>query len=382
MQTSNFFRETSVTDYLATMNDLHFDGKLTVPIIAIDNGFAQYNAAMLVLSNENGSVVPEIKEIVMPAIAARGQQLNSTMGGTTGLYGTVDTDEQYSVNPYVLNPVDTRNEEYPTSSLNLCLTHSILNLFGLEGQDCAIATGLPLEEFMDGEEGLNNVLIDKIVKNLKRKVYIRKKGNMSANVAFVGVYPEAIAGMVDYMVDEFGHPKSDIDPSLTRMAIDIGGNTTDLAIILPGAVIGAKLTLKLGVKHVKDKLRQLLIKRFDHDPDDSILSDALIKGTVSWFGGEDEDVSLEVEAAVSSVMNPIMAQIDSFRKNFPSMREIVGFGGGVALMESVIRERYPNITIMDNPDGANARGILKAALNFDFDIIMAGVLDHLKLSES
>lgn len=372
-QQSKFFEKTPVAQYLQDMNELGFEGRMIVPIVAMDDGYAQYNSAVLLLKKEEKEVVAEISEDVMPAIAKRGQHLHGYVGGNAGLYGTLDTNEQFSVNKHVSGPEDTRKENYPESSLNLCLTHAALDRLGLEGQQVAIVTGLPLEECMDGENGYNSTLIAKKTANLKRPVYITEKTRPSAEIVFAGVYPEAIAGIVDYMLDEFGNLRAGIDPDVVRLAIDIGGNTTDLAIILPGNIVGAKMTLKLGVKHVKDHLRRSLMKRFDLEPDDSTLEDALQEKKIQWFGGEVHVVTNEVEAAVQSVMGPIAEQIETFKKEYPSLKESVGFGGGVALMKDVIKETNPNIIVMDNPDGANARGFLKCALIYDFENIMAAV---------
>lgn len=373
-----FFEKTTTADYLQQMNELAFKGEMIVPIVAVDDGYAQYNTAILVVEKDQDSIVARIEEDVMPSLAKRGQHLHAAIGGSVHLYGTCDTGEEFTVHPFVSEPEDTRKEEYPTSSLNLCLLHAALDRLGLAGQDCAITTGLPLEQFMDGEGGTNTSLINKKVENLKRPVYVTNQSRPSARVLFAGVYPEAIAGMVDYMIDEFGEFKDGIDPSLTRLAIDIGGNTTDLAIIHEGNLVGAKLTLKQGVKHVKDRLRQLLLKRFDNEPDDSLLEEALKTKKVSWFGGESLSVESEVADAVEHVMGPLSKQIETFKKQFPSLREIIGFGGGVALMADSIREQNPNIIVVDNPSGANARGFLKCALIYHMDVIMDAVSSAMK----
>lgn len=372
------FEKKPVSEYLKQMNELAFEGRMLAPIISVDDGYAQYNTAVLFLEkSSSGDVVCTIEEDVMPSLAKRGQHLNAAVGGTVHLYGTEDTHEEFTVHRHVSDPEDTRKEEYPISSLNLCLSHSALDRLGLAGEVCAVVTGLPLEEFMDGEGGTNTGLIEKKVANLKRPVYVAKKGRKSAEIAFAGVYPEAVAGMVDYMIDEFGNLKDGIDPDLTRLAIDIGGNTTDLAIILPGNIVGAKLTLKQGVKHVKDRLEQLLRKRFDMKADETLLETALKTKKMQWFGGEIHDVEREVSDAVNYVMDPLTSQIEAFKKQYPSLREIVGFGGGVALMEEIIKEQYPNIIVVDNPSGANARGFLKCALIYHFEEIMDAVEEYL-----
>ena len=374
-----FFEKTPVSEYLKSLNSLAFEGRMLVPLVALDDGYAQFNQAVLVLTKPSeGEIKAEIVEDVMPSLAKRGQHLHGVIGGTVNLYGTVDTTEEFTVHPHVSEPEDTRREDYPVSSLNLCLTHAALDRLGLAGEVCAVATGLPLEEFMDGENGTNSKLINKKVKNLKRPVYITNSDNPSAQIAFAGVYPEAIAGMVDYLIDEFGNYREGIDPSLTRLAIDIGGNTTDLAIIHAGNVVGAKQTLKQGVKHVKDRLKQLLRKKFDHEPDDALLEQALKTKEISWFGGKSIGVAQEVDDAVNHVMGPVAKQIETFKGQFPSLREIVGFGGGVALMSESIKQQNPNIIIVENPSGANARGFLKCSIIYNLDEIMDVVKTYLE----
>lgn len=375
---AGYFKATPIAEYLKKLNREFFDGDLLCPVISVDDGYAQNNSAFLVIEGSGDKAKFKIVEDKIPSLARRGRQTTSIVGSAVNLYGVVETNEEYTVSEWVQSPEDTRTPDYSTTSLNLSLVHHMLNRMGLAGEKIALLTGLPLEQYMDGEDGTNSVLLEKKRKNLLREVYVGPRKEPSAKVVFAGIYPEAVAGIVDYMIDEYGEIKAGVNPDIVRLGLDIGGNTTDMAIVLPGNQLGAKKTLEYGVKHVKDRLRQLLMKRFECEPDDSMLETALKTKTVSWFGDDPEDVTAEVEDAIGCVMQPILAEVDLFKRRFPSLKEIVGFGGGVALMESLIRERYPNIIVLENADGANARGFLKCALLYDLDTIMMSVKDFLR----
>ncbi|SIQ98610.1 ParM/StbA family protein [Marinobacterium stanieri] len=369
----DYFKGKSVQEYLAEMNQYHFEGELIVPLVAIDDGYAQYNSALMVIEMADGEAKLKIVEDRMPALASRGRHTAGMAGGALNLYGRVDTGEEYTVSQYLANPEDTRTDDYATTTLNLMLVHAALDRLGLAGEEVAIATGLPLKQYMAGDDERNTRLIDKKCANLMSPCYIGTGSKPSAIVHSVKVYPEAVCGMIDYLVDEYGDNREGVDPNVVRLGLDIGGNTTDMAIILPGNQVGARQTIKYGVSHVKDRLRQLMNARFDLHPDEAMLEEALRTGFVQWFGGEKENVEAEVRDAISTVMDPILEAVKAFMRDFPSLREIIGFGGGMALMQNSIRERYKNIIILDNPDGANARGALKYSLLSDLEEIMEQV---------
>lgn len=377
---AGYFKTTPIAEYIAKLNKEFFEGDLLCPVVSVDDGYAQNNAAVLVIEGTGDSAVLKIIEDKIPSLARRGRHTSAVIGGAVNLYGVVESNEEYTVSEWVQSPEDTRTPDYSTTTLNLSLIHHMLNRLGLAGENVALLTGLPLEQYMDGEEGTNTILLEKKKKNLLRDVYVGPRKEPSAKVVFAGIYPEAVAGIVDYMIDEYGDMKPGVNPDVVRLGLDIGGNTTDMAIVLPGNQLGAKKTLEYGVTHVKDRLRQLLMKRFECEPDDTLLEEALMTKRVSWFGGDPEDVTAEVGDAIGCVMQPILAEVDLFKRRFPSLKEIIGFGGGVALMENLIRDRYPNIIVLDNADGANARGFLKCALLYDLDTIMSVVHTYLNAS--
>ncbi|WP_370059895.1 plasmid segregation protein ParM domain-containing protein [Neptunomonas phycophila] len=374
-KSKNYFKNIVMEQYLMQIGQV-FDTEFAMPVVAIDDGYAQCNWAFFDVEEKNGVLELEMIEGNIPSLGRRGRHTSGMAGGAVNLYGCPATGEEYTISPWVPSPEDTRSKDYPTTDLNRFLVHAVLDHLGLAGQNVIVVTGLPLQQFMDGENNTNTVLLNKKRENLMKSCHIGTARKPAAKVAYTVTYPEAVSGMVDYLIDDYGNMNPSLKPDVIRLGLDIGGNTTDLAIVLPGNQIGAFKTLELGVKHIKDKLRQLLIQRFDYEPDPQMLEEALLKKEVSWFGSDPEDVSPEVADAISFVMTPILSEIDSFKKDFPSLREIVGFGGGVALMHSSIRERYPNIIIIENADGANARGFLKYGLIYDLPAIMGSAMEH------
>lgn len=362
-----YFTTHAVADYLIALQEFFPD--MVCPVISIDDGHAQCNYAFYSINDEGGLCVVEG---AIPSIGRSGRHVSGAMGGAVGLYGCVESGAEYTISPYVAAPEDTRSKEYCTTDLNRFLIHAVLDHLGLAGHRVAVLTGLPLAQFLDGEDSVNSALIRRKHANVAKPVYIGHQRKPGAQVVHARTYPEAVSGMIDYLMDERGREQVSGDDAI-RMAMDIGGKTTDLAIVLPGSLVGAHLTIDAGVHHVKDRLKVLLVRRFGHEPDASMLEYALRNRTISWWGGEEESVEEEVADAISSVMKPILGRVNEFRKDYPSLREIIGFGGGVALMESVIKEAYPSITIVPFGDGANARGQLKYAVCYELDAIAAAI---------
>lgn len=360
MQNSLFNNDNTVKNTIEKLNAIAFDGELSLPLVACDDGYAQINFATFYI-NAEGTL--DIWEGKIPSIGQRGRQMTSLGGGSADLYTVHAGDEigdVYTISKYVPVPEDTRSDDYGTSALNLCLNHAALNALGLDKQHVALATTLPVAQYMDSDDGINRRLVDAKIENLKKIVTKGRADEPNNIVDYAAVFPEAVCGLIDYMCDAAGMMREDLDPEEVRLGIDIGGNTTDLVIVLPGFRIGAKASLHAGVNHVKDRLRQLLITRFGEEPDATILEKAVRTRSVSWWGEDPEDVSAEYEEAVKEVLLPIKQAITDFRKQFPSLSEMVGFGGGVALMEEQLRAGgLKKLIVMPNADGANARGALK-----------------------
>jgi plasmid segregation protein ParM len=351
---TNYFTDNDT--YLAELNEAF--NKLGLPSvdfipIADDDGYNQNNLAFWDVVD--GKLC--IKEHSIMSRGKRGRHVSSIGGGSVDIYQS--GDEEYTISADINDPEDTRTADYSGSSLNRFLVHAALNSVGIsDGKDVGIITGLPIGQHTRKGGEVNTKLIKNKTKNILKKVTLGIKRKPSANIVFHGVLPEAICGLVDWIMDDNGKIVRDAD--MVRMVMDIGGNTTDMAVILPGSKVAEIKTAPFGVSHMRDNLRTLLEDKLELTLDSMLLDNAL-KTKVAVVYGEEIDVSVEWDKAVTTVLNDIFHEADAVRKKYPSIGETVGFGGGMVLCQELVAEKYKNIAVIDRPDGANARGALKFA---------------------
>ena len=350
-QYENYFKDTE--SYLSELNQaFKSKGLPETPhiLVADDDGYNQNNLAFWVV--DNGKL--QIGEAKIKSRGKRGRHLQTFGGSGVGIYSS--GEDEYTISQNLAEPEDTRSDDYCKTPLNRFLAHSALNSIGITNDEKVILiTGLPIAQYMK-TDGINEKLIKSKTANMKTPVKLGPNKTPSAEIVYHGVLPEAISGIVDWIMDEDGSVVN--DPNITRMALDIGGNTTDMAVIMPGNEVGKVATAKFGVSHMRDALKTLLEDKFEMALDSKVMDEALEDGVAHIFG-EANDVSAERETAITKVLKDIFHSADTFRKEFPSIREMVGFGGGVALCQEVLTKKYPQLKTMANPDGANARGALK-----------------------
>lgn len=330
---------------------------LPVPLIGVDDGYDQIKTAYWAL--ENGQLAIHVEKI--KSRARRGVHAHAVGGQGMGVFTT--GGEKYTVRDTMNSHEDTRSDDYPKSMLNRVLLHAGLRNLGLGGgQGVAVVTGLPPKAFYSdvSATGVNEKLVEDKTENMMVPVRYGIDQNPGAEILFHGTFPEAIAGMIDYLIDDQGRPREGVNQDQTLMGLDIGGNTTDLVVMAPGNEVLQKETIRFGVSHMRDRLRGLLESKHDLPLDDLLLDQAIATRKMHPFG-ETKEVDEEWEKAVNDVLVDIFSETERFRKRYPSLSGMVCFGGGAALCSEVIKARYPSVKMMPNPDGANARGFLKMA---------------------
>lgn len=344
-----YFKDVNMKEYLN-----HVGFGLTCPLVAIDDGYDQTNAAFWGL--EDGILM--IKEKKIKSRGKRGRHAISMQMTGVGLYAS--GGDVYTIRD-TMDHEDTRTDDFPKKPLNRFLVHAILNEIGItNGQEVAVVTGLPLTTYMPEMGEINTRLIEAKTDNMKVPVTTGINNSQSAKIAYHGVFPEAIAGLADYLIDNNGNVRDGMDFEQVRMVLDIGGRTTDMAIVLPGNDIGAIETIELGVSNMRDGLRKRIENKLEITLDSMCLDQALQTKVCSIFG-EDHDVTKEWEEAVSEILKLIFTSAEDLRRKYPSIRETICFGGGAALCEQMIKDQFPFVKMAENPDGANARGYLKFA---------------------
>ncbi|MDQ2077519.1 ParM/StbA family protein [Marinimicrobium sp. ABcell2] len=367
----SYFKQIEMSRYLADLSK-QFGSELPLPLVANDDGYDQQNLAYWMI--KDGELT--IGEDKIKSRAKRGRQASALDMGASGLFSSEGVD--YTVSES-LDYEDTRSDEYPKTILNRILVHAGLNSIGLsDATPVAVVTGLPLKEYAPRMGEINTSLIDDKAKNMMQPVTVGSARQPSARVCFHGTYPEAIAGIADYLIDNKGQLREGLDPAAVRMALDIGGKTTDMAVIIngrDGMQIAAMQTIDMGVSNIRDILSGLVEDRVGFRLDQILRDQALNERIVEAFD-ESHDVADLWEQAVTEVFSQIFAEADKMRRKHPSIKELVCFGGGAALGEEVIRAKFPSVKMVENPDGANARGFLKFATTTELEQILAKVLAY------
>lgn len=328
--------------------------KMSRKIVGVDDG----HYAIKVV-DEEGRCFSE------PSRAQHGKQVAAMIGQSNSevFYTVKDTDEVFTVGPFLPNPEDTRFNGFPTSSLNLVLVHNALRAAGFGGQQVKIASGLPVNAYFLGNTEQNKVLIEAKQKNLSRPVEcgIHAVATIAENV----VVAEAIAAYFDSMIDMNGKPTEYYEEfkSSTVGVIDIGGKTTDCAVILPGAnAIDMKRTgsSDIGVLTMYDAINARIKAKEDFELPPNKL-EKLVRTKTLVAGGEKIDVSDIVEDEMKKLAEKIFSAIHPKIGSGRDLEYILIVGGGALLLKDYMKAHFKHALIPERPEFANARGMLKAA---------------------
>lgn len=301
--------------------------------------------------------------------ARQGRHVINSMGGETGLYTTGeqggDGEVSYTVNAFITEPVSTRFDEFPISPLNRVLVHHALAKSGLGGKKCAIATGLPFSHYYDNGER-NDVLIEAKRKSLAKPV--TSENRKLAEIAKNFVTTEGIAAYMDQLMTMDGD-ETPLCADLTGTTvgvIDIGGRTTDIAVMLPqednsGAQIDVARSGSdmRGMLMLNDRMGARLRQKFRFSNiDPSELEKAVRNGRFNW-DCETQDVSdillEEKQEVMSEILQIIKAKIGMGKE----LGRLVIVGGGSLILRDQLKEHFPKAIYPDEPQYANSRGMYK-----------------------
>lgn len=307
----------------------------------------------------------------MPSRAATGRQgfsLGLGLGNKDEDDGAVfyETEEgqAYTVSEYLTAFEDTRFGDYPKSQLNRVLVHAALRRAGFGGRSVKITTGLPVSYYYGSNGQPNQPLIDAKVANLRKSVVC---GDIPmAKILSNTVTTEAVASFVDQLMGIDGVQSDDFD-ELTQAptgVIDVGGKTTDCAVVLPGMMVDSKRSGSndVGVLSLMEAVSSRLRTHFELDTPllPSRIETALRTGVVKHYG-KDQDVSAivnaEKERLTEQVMNAVRAKVGSGA----DLDQVLFVGGGALVLKDQLLKHFPNARVPEKPEFANARGMLKIA---------------------
>lgn len=317
--------------------------------VGVDDGFACTDVVVM----EGPKVV---KEIVISSRARPGANgVTSITGELDGPFPCYETEGvQFTVGE-LPDAESARFDEYPFSPMNRAIVHHALRVAGLAGRDVQIATGLPLSRFYLGDKP--NAEVIKRKDESIRKAVASMDGTPVANIVKHQVFAEGLGAYIDYLLDDEGNERADDDETVG--VIDIGGRTTDCAVVLPGRRIDHARcgSADVGVLNVVELVRASLQKELNVDAPGALVEKALRTKTMKLWG-KPTDISGIVDAAIKQVTDSAMREVSRrFGAGF-DLDRILLVGGG-ALVLSEVAKHFRQASIPEKPEFANARGFGK-----------------------
>lgn len=310
-------------------------------------------------------VTDDGQKIYVPSRVSNGAQVISIgEGADDNMYDA--GGQSYTVSEE-LPPIDTRFGDYGLSDINRVLVNHALIKAGLGGQDVRIVTGLPVSDYYVGN-AQNTDFIDRKVKSLvENKVVNRNPAIKCAKIAAHSVVSEAIAAFFDLLINSDGSVNGTIKAMIADGPIgivDIGGKTTDSAVIINGGKgvdASRSGTAKLGALSLNDSLDVRLKHQFSLDSlTPARVERAVMTGKLRIFK-EEQDVSALVNEEKHSLAVQIISEIKRKFRDAADLECVFFVGGGSLLLKDQLANLYPHAQVVDDPQFANARGMLKIA---------------------
>lgn len=266
--------------------------------------------------------------------------------------------------------VDTRTNDYPTSSVNRALVHYALRHAGVVGP-VSLVSGLPVDRFYEGALP-NQALIEAKRRNLLRPIRCLAPVEVPV-IEQHKVLSEAVAAYFDARYDDDGQPNREffeLSQDMPVAVVDVGGKTTDTAVVREGGTgLYKELsgTADIGSLTFCDQLDRSLRKEFALNQPINIkyLERAVQTGKYTLYG-KGYDVSEIVNRELASFADQVRFETEKRLKDASAFGRTLFVGGGAEMLKSMRDRVFPNlpaeaVTVPPNPGYANARGMAKAA---------------------
>jgi plasmid segregation protein ParM len=337
--------------------------------VAVDDGYAAtkcYAAA--------GPAGRPVRLVVPTAVRAghHGMSgIDGSAGPELGLYET--GGHRYTAGDRVVGE-ETRFDDFHTSEINRVAVHHALHMAGFTGRRVNLITGLPVGDFYLG--GKRNVgLIQRKIDNLGVPVDVSGAAPDAAiTIGRARVFAQAVSAYLDYALIDDGAgnlmPRQGLDDEVPVCVVDIGGRTTDYAVIMAGERGQHVLQDRSGHENVGVLDVQELVAReiglrhgFKERLSGRLYDRAIRTGRVKVFQ-DVEDVSDIVAAAVGEVGSRIERIVNRYVGSGADLSAVLFVGGGAELFRSVAG-RFRNGMVAEDPEFCNVRGMMKYALISD-----------------
>ncbi|CAG9170059.1 ParM/StbA family protein [Cupriavidus pinatubonensis] len=309
---------------------------------------------------QNKTVTSEGTKLSIPSLVRAGFTLTTIGEDDAGAGGYETEGRQFTVDAEV-DGEDTRFDDYALTEINRVLVNHALHLAGLSGKRIVLATGLPFQSFFrPGTNEPNQDLIDKKIANLKLPVSAIN-GQEAPVIIEQQVTAQGLAAYVDYLTGDNGEIRDNVDPGAPVAVLDIGGRTTDTVTVYGGGKLDhvASGTGNIGISNVFDHIANELKRQFNVARIRVATLDQVARHRKIRLRGQEHDVGEIVDAAVQEVGQQILREVKRRIGDAAEMDTVLLVGGGAALMHDLVRNEYPHCQVPDDPEFANARGMLK-----------------------
>lgn len=319
--------------------------------IGIDDGYAE---TKIVLSTGECFRIPS---------QAKAGEMNqiSINGSDTTVFPYATSEGNYIIGD-IREADSTAFDDYPLSALNRVIVSHALYMAKIDpAAKLFICTGLPVKKFYLAGK-INKVFIKKKMDNLLKNDVKSLGGYRVPEIIKHEVVSEGIAAWMDVVMQRNESGKLVIDKEIAKLRIaiiDIGGRTTDIAVIENGNLdISRSSTIDVGMLAVKDAVIDAIVNRYEISPSVDQMNEVLTHKTIKLWG-KTESVSDLVEIAQKSVLARIKSECKRCLGNAADLDKVVFVGGTVVEVEKYLDGWFKNQSIGDNPGFANGRGMQK-----------------------
>lgn len=330
---------------------------VTAPaIVAVDDGYAQVK---LYGDGEGAPVIRSLRSSVRNGRHSIGELSGD---GAISSY-TTEEGQQYTVSDLVKGE-STQFDGFHTSPMNRVLINHALIEAGYSGKPVVLWAGLPVGDFYEGSTK-NQAAIDAKIANLRRAVTSDVPGGpVPAELVGIRIGCQAVSAFVDWFIDDDFNER---DVDISRVAVvDIGGRTTDIALILNGSAFDPSRsgTENIGALDVHASLNALVNSEFrTRDAYSAAMLDKAARTGEIRLWGKTHDITHLVNAAVAEHRASLERCIRQRLGGASDIDAVIFVGGGSGLFRG-IEEMFPHGAIASDPEFSNARGLYKYAKVF------------------
>jgi plasmid segregation protein ParM len=220
-------------------------------------------------------------------------------------------------------------------------------------EPAAVVTGLPVSHYTQER-------VRQVQDLLGHAHDVRiSSGEALIKVEKIKVIPQPFGSFFDLILNDEGKLK-DPDKIRDRVGIiDIGFQTTDLALATPQFIESSSGSLDVGVRSIADQLSRDLSRKYSITLDTTEAEEALRHKSVRIFG-ESVDLGDMIAERIREVAELILSYSHSLWGRGEKLNRLILAGGGANILRSYF-STYPNLHVPEEPSLSNVRGYLKLA---------------------